>query len=543
VKVLYHPDCKDPSALHIKDPDGFPKAWQEVIATAVPPGSVPPPAPPAPGLFPQPSGEPRISPWGIPVRNLAFGQMGYEWNRIASRCACLYCDILRYDRNAGEWFRFDGTRWRASTSRSTARKFLYTTIDGLQEEAHTIEGDNDENRRARNLIIDMRRRMFRDNTVFRIIEQLSCEEEILSHRNDFDQRHQLINFPNGTFDLNTGQLRPHQADDMITHVMGTAYDPHAKCPMFMKFLNRLIGDDPEMVDYLQRAVGYTATGFTREHCLFFMYGLGGNGKGTFMKTLLACMGSYATQIKAETIVNSASEKSYYDIADLPGIRLAVCTELPQDRNINESLIKEMVSEDRMKARHLFERFFAFDPSHKLWMSGNHKPPIRGTDKGMWRRIRLLDMDAKIRESEKDPQLFDKLVTELPGICAWLVQGAVKWYSDGKLITPTRVQNDTNEYMDECDPLVDFLDECTVADTNAETKKVHLYMAYTDWCFRIGDRRPMGKITFLRTIEERGYKSKRKSTERVISGIRLIDEPQGRRRPSDRGTQNWELGFE
>lgn len=542
VMVIYHPDHKDPSALHIKDPSKFPKAWQEVIATAVPPGSVPPPPDATPTLFPS-SGEPRISPWGIPIRHMVFGQMGYEWNRIAARCACLYRDMLRFDRKGGEWFRYTGTRWEASTSKGFARDFLYTTIDGLQEEAQTIQGDNDDDRRARTLVGNVRRRLLQDNTVFRIIEQLACEREIAANRNDFDQQHQLINFPNGTFDLNTNQLRPHTPDDLITHVMGTCYDAIAKCPTFLRFLNRLLGDDQDMIAYLQQAAGYTLTGFTREHCLFFLYGLGGNGKGTFMKVMLACMGSYATQIKAETIVNTSSEKSYYDIADLPGIRLAVCTELPQDRGINESLIKEMVSEDRLKARHLFERFFAFDPSHKLWISGNHKPTIRGNDNGMWRRIRLLNMNAKISESERDPQLFSKLLSELPGICNWLIQGAVHWYSTGKLMTPPRVQTDTAEYMEDCDPIVDFLEECAITDPMADTKKIHLYMAYTDWCFRIGDRRPMGKTTFLRNIEERGYQCKRKNNVRVITGIRLLDEPQFRRRPGSQSNNNWELGVD
>ncbi len=72
----------------------------------------------------------------------------------------------------------------------------------------------------------------------------------------------VLNVMNGTIDLTTGNLNPHRYDDFITRLVEIEYDPNAACPTFLQFLDRVFDGKQELIDYLQRFVGYCLTGKT-----------------------------------------------------------------------------------------------------------------------------------------------------------------------------------------------------------------------------------------------------------------------------------------
>lgn len=510
VKVLLSADHKDPSALHVKDPDAFPQAWAEIVCAAVDPSALPAGPPPVGpptggGLFDGPQGQEPVGRWGFPVRSLPFGTLGYTAPDIAQRTARLYRDMMRYWEGPQMWFAYNGRYWVWSETERLPRNFAFSAVDGLTREADELGTDGDD-AEARDAIHTARRRMADGTTVFNVVRHLRCEDGVLTTQDGFDRNHHLVAFQNGVYDLNAREFRAHRATDMITQLCGTAYDPDAQCPAFLKFMTRVTGGQKDLMDYLQEVVGYCLTGYTSEQCLFFVYGSGGNGKTTFLNVIETLMGDYAKKMLAETLMNGKSDRNYYDYAHLRGARMAVSSELTQDAVLNSALVKYLTGQETVRARFLNQNFFEFKPTHKLWLVGNHEPIVREMDEGTWRRIREIAFTVTIKDEEKDRFLDTKLIAELPGIAAWAVRGALRWKERGSLATPKSVTDSTEAYKQNSDILRDFLLQCTKSRIASEVKAFDLFVAYKRWSFETArEDRSMGRNSFYRNIESRGIK--------------------------------------
>jgi len=273
-----------------------------------------------------------------------------------------------------------------------------------------------------------------------------------------------------------------------------------------------------LYDYVQRAVGYTLTGRTDEQCLFFCYGTGANGKSVFEETLGRLLGEYGTATRTETIMARGSGGIPNDIAALRGARYVSINETADGQRINEPLVKDMTGGDTMSARFMRQEFFTFRPTFKLWIRGNHKPVITGTDYGIWRRIHLVPFTVTIPEAERDPALLDKLRLELPGILRWAVEGCLAWQREG-LRPPIVVTHATAQYRREMDVLGTFLeDRCTVR-PHGQVSAKSLYRAYRDWCDGAGEH-PVNQRRFGIALQERGIEKEHTRTGTVYHGIEI-----------------------
>src|SRR5262249_23273732 len=193
-----------------------------------------------------------------------------------------------------------------------------------------------------------------------------------------------------TVNLRAGELRPHAREDLITKIVGLNYVKGAKCEVWLKFLSEIFGGDAELVAFIKRAVGYSLTADIREQCLFLCHGAGHNGKSTFLKILRLVMGDYAAAAAMKTFVQKRNDPAVNnDIAMLNGRRLVTAVETNEGQWLDEALVKSLVGGDPMPARFLNQEFFQMLPVFKLWFAMNHEPRIRGTDEGMWRRIRKI----------------------------------------------------------------------------------------------------------------------------------------------------------
>ena len=328
---------------------------------------------------------------------------------------------------------------------------------------------------------------------------------------------------NGTLDLRTGTLRPHDRADLITKCTGVDYQAWA-CPRWTAFLERVIPDEA-VRGYVRRAVGYALTGSTRESCVFFLYGGGKNGKSVFTGILEHLLADYWTKTRAETIMQKRDQGIPNDIAALRGLRLCTVSEVNEGQRLNEALIKDLTGGDTLSARLLYGEFFNFKPQFKLWLYGNHKPKVRGTDEGIWRRMRLIPFTVTITEEEKDAELPAKLRAELPGILDWAVQGCTEWQQIG-LQEPQQVREATEEYRQEMDNVARFLsDRCT--DTpddrgNCEAPAHPLYRSYDTWC-KAANEHACAERTFSEVLTKKGFAKKRTNRGMQYSGIRLLND--------------------
>ena len=285
---------------------------------------------------------------------------------------------------------------------------------------------------------------------------------------ELDTNSWLLNCLNGTLDLLTGELLPHQRDNLITKVAPVEYDPVAKCPVWDRFLSRIMGEDEDLIGFLQQMVGYSLTGDVSEQILFIGYGEGANGKSTFLNTLLGLLGDYAMKATSDLLMRHQGHPT--EKADLFGKRFVATIETEDGRRLSEVFVKEATGGDPIRARRLHENFWQFNPTHTLFLATNHRPIIRGTDHAIWRRIRLIPFNVTIPDAKMDKHLIGKLRAEWPGILNWAVRGGLLWQAKG-LKTPDRVEAATGIYRREMDVLADFFeDRCELGFDNLVTAR-------------------------------------------------------------------------
>ena len=298
--------------------------------------------------------------------------------------------------------------------------------------------------------------------------------------NQMDTHNHILNTPNGVLHLRTGALEPHNPELYLSKMTLCEYTENADCPLWESFLFDIFGGDMELIRYIQTAIGYSLTGSTAEQCAFFCYGTGRNGKSTFLDTISGLLGEYAINIQPETIMvrHQAGNGANSDIARLKGARFVTSVEPSEGMKLNEGLIKQLTGGDKVTARYQYGSEFEFTPEFKLWLGTNHKPVIRGTDTGIWRRIHLIPFTVTIPEEKVDKNLLHHLRAELPGILRWAVTGCIMWQKNG-LKKPAAVETAGKEYRAEMDVVAAFLDACCILGDGRE-KTTDLYQSYTKW---------------------------------------------------------------
>jgi len=453
--------------------------------------------------------EPKIPREAIACKFPLYTDIGF-----GQRLAREQGELLRYCLQTG-WLHWTGSHWKRDETGS-AKEAAKTIVRRAYRDLANIKND------------EFRKKCYKEivkaeaaSRVRGILDMAECEKPLRIAHDQLDSDPWVFNCTNGTTDLRTGETRKATQSDLITRCAGVAYDPAAKAPTWLSCMNTWMGENPEVVPYLQIAVGYCLTGITREQCLHVMYGHGANGKSTFVNTILAMLGDYATQADAGTIMLKRDDKIRNDVARLAGVRFVGVTELEDGQRLAESLVKSMTGGDRIVARFLFHEDFEYTPQFKLWLSGNHLPQIRGTDHAIWRRIRLIPFTVTIPEEDRDLQLPAKLRDELPGILNWALEGCRLWQRDG-LNPPESVMAATGQYREEQDTLAIFIADCCTVSPNMAVQPARLYDAYVAWA---GKGHTMSQTAFGRRLEERGF-VKRKTGGRLIRvGLGLANDSQ------------------
>jgi putative DNA primase/helicase len=284
---------------------------------------------------------------------------------------------------------------------------------------------------------------------------------------------------NGTINLRTGALTPHDPSDYITKMTAINYNPYAVAPKWVTFLAEIM-PSADLIAYVQRMTGYILTGSTDAHCLFFLYGTGKNGKSTFLEALRLLTGDYyiVTSIEA-LLANDQTAGATPYVAALAGMRCAMASEMPEGRRFNESIIKDITGGGTITARMLYGAPFQYQPSHKLVISGNYKPRIPSTDNGIWRRMNIIPFTETIATPRPMQDIIAEFHSELEGILAWAVQGAVAWYAHG-LPYSEDINQATSSYRDEEDVVARFITERCVVVPGTNTLKHRVYEEWQRW---------------------------------------------------------------
>lgn len=451
-------------------------------------------------------GEPEDAPIGFRLSDLGNGQ------RLAHRIhgKAMYC------HPAKRWYVYDGTRWAQDDRgwiHQAAKQSVLTMYDAvsalpdkeraaLLKHAHTSESDR---------------------AIKAAISQASSEPEITVLPDQFDRDPMLLNVKNGTLDLRTGELRPHDSLDMISALAPVVFDPDATCPRWTAFLGQIFEGNAALIRYIQKALGYTLTGLTIERAVFCLWGVGKNGKSTLLKVTAQILGEYARKTPTETLMLKRGDSGpSNDIAILKGARLVTASETEESRKLNVAKVKDMSGDEELAARFLYGETFNFRPQFKLWISTNHKPIIPGNDRAMFDRFKLIPFTFRVEPDQINKRLEAELLEEAPGILNWLLVGCLAWQNEG-LHDPETVTAAVTSYQQEMDQVGAFIADRCIVGANFRAASGDLYAAYKAWCEANGERQ--NTSTWLgRQLTEREFAKVLDGPKRVRTwvGIGLLD---------------------
>jgi putative DNA primase/helicase len=419
---------------------------------------------------------------------------------LALRFAERHADDLRYVAAWGRWLSWTGTHWQfddtllafdraRAVCRSAAAACNNKKVAAALASAKTVAA----------------------------VERLAKADRRLAATVDqWDGDPWLLNTPGGTCDLRSGHIREHRPDDHMTKI--TAVQPGRGCPQFSAFLSEIMQGDQELLTYLQRVIGYTLTGSTREHALFFAHGTGANGKSVLLSTISGMLGSYQKTAPIETFTASSSDRHPTELAGLRGARLVTAVETEEGRRWAESRIKALTGGDVIPARFMRQDFFEFTPQFKLFIAGNHKPSLRSVDEAIRRRFHLVPFAVTIPAEQRDQDLTEKLRAEWPGILAWAIAGCLAWQRDG-LGMPTAVREATDAYLEAEDAFAAWIEDRCERLTTGWESSTDLFASWSAWATKAGEQ-PGTMKRFTQQLEGKRFEPKRMKYGRGYAGIKL-----------------------
>ena len=429
-----------------------------------------------------------------------------------------------YDHAAGTWHEWQGDYWAEDETGQAGYAINYV-IDGYGREADR-QGKKElkltKAKATQEVITECQKTRKELLKRIRLLQTAARKRNVLFLATlangltgrEWDKNPWLLGCENGVVELKTGKLRPGKQEDYIKTVApAECKGLEQEAPIWNKFLKDTFNGDQDLVDYLQRLLGYGITGLKREHVLPILWGRGRNGKGTFLETIKYVLGPLAHKCKAEILLDTGrfkpSGSADADTLAFRGKRIIFAAETSERSRLNTGKIKELAGGDTLNARAPYgRRPIEFEPTHLLLLMTNNKPQIPAADYATWQRIHLIPFtlsfidkpDTKKNERLADKKLPEKLKKEAPGILAWLIKGCLSWQEKG-LNPPESVIQATKKYQKEMDFISQWIDEKCIIDNNARMKAGEGYKSYRLWCEDLGHKLYSG-TRFGKDMKER-----------------------------------------
>jgi putative DNA primase/helicase len=446
-----------------------------------------------------------------------------------------YCHELG---KSGEWLLWQGQRWQpdkqemaVSRAKETVRS-MKAEADRLFKKAKTehlaLEAtpQTDKNKQAESqkqidAIESSAKKLFawqqkseQTSRIFDMLKLARSEPPVVIGVGALDKDPLLFNVQNGTIDLETGKLRKARREDFITQISPIHYDPAASCPRWEKFISEMFADNDDLIPFLQTYAGYTLSGLTREEYLLVMHGDGRNGKGTVIKILSEIWGDYAITVPFNTLIDRGDNTNAPrdDVASMKGKRFVASQETREGAKLAEALVKSLTGGDKVSARKLYENLDEIKPTWKIWLATNHRPEISGDDSGIWSRIKLMPFNVSF-EGREDKNLKEDLMSELPGILRWAVEGCSTYLRNG-LTFPKSVVSATDKYKAESDKLAQWAEECCTFNECLQQYTHDLHRNYEEWCKRTHEKNVMNRDSFGRRMAKFARSKKLKSEHKA-----------------------------
>ena len=426
-----------------------------------------------------------------------------------------YGGIVKYSYQSSKFYVYDGQKWQIDNM-GLVNRLIDSTIENMKFEKITVPEEEEEAEEIVQKFQGFISKSRSTNSKKNIYTELKHLTAIST--DEFDKDNMTINVQNGYIDLSSGELHEHDQDKMFSKITNVEYSNKMRPDAWLDFLNDIFDGDEDLIRYIQKALGYSLTGSAEEQIMFILLGNGRNGKSLFVNTIAEMLGDYSKNTQAETLMEKKGDKINNDVARLNDTRFVTSTEPNQGFVFDEGLVKQMTGDDKVSARFLHQEFFEFDVKFKIWLATNHRPIVKGTDDGIWRRLITIPFDVQIPVHKVDKKLKFKLMREAPAILEWMVEGCLLWQKEGLENLPRKIKEANADYRFEMDPVQSFIEEQCIIGDDFEENGSTLYEAYTKWCVD-NDRYDVGKNNFGKQLKSK-FKSKKSGVIKYL-GLKIL----------------------
>lgn len=425
-------------------------------------------------------------------------------------------ETILYDIERQTWRIWTGSHWALDTDNgqvlALAKETGQRTFD--QTRARMTPDSKDG-------ALGWARNCCRLSTCRNVTTLASADPRVRISDTDFDTDPMLFNVQNGTIDLRTGELRPHDRADILSMLSPVTYDPDAKSELWLRVIRHAANGDDALVKFLHRLVGYWLTGLTVDERIFYFLGRGATGKSVFSGSLRQMMGPYAVPLDFGALGEQRSQTGPKpELVKLRGARAVFSSEIVRGMRTNEGLIKSLTGGDPFSVRNLYEGSIEFIPVCKLVLAANDPPLSRTDDDAAWRRIRKITFDHVVPQGERDPTIKTRLLEpeHQSAILAWAVEGCLAWQQDG-LQEPASVMADTEALRKSMHPLAAFLDSCCEVGAGLQQQASELLAQYQLFC-RDTNTTPASNFDWANQLAQIGATRKHTRQGYVWVGIQL-----------------------
>ena len=424
----------------------------------------------------------------------------------------LYGDQVRYCHQNKSWYIWNGRRWERDR-KMRSMELVHKTVRSILTDAANTRLSKEQAKLAA-------KHAFKSENSTRMKAILEhARPKVSLAQDELDAHPMLLNVKNGIVDLKTGQLLPHNPKLLLSQIANTAFDPTASCSRWLEFVNWCFKGDQNLINFVQKGIGYSIAGEIREQNFFVLYGNSDNGKSTFINVIRLLLGDYGYAAPHTLVIKQRHEGHPTELAALKGRRIVAVSETNKNAPLNIRRMKDLTNRT-MTARFMGGNFFEFSQNHTIWIDTNHRPVINDpNDAGIWKRVKPVPFLNQIAKKDRDIDIEEKLLAEAPGILSWLVDGCVAYQREG-LAEPPIVVNAKRDYKGEHDLIGAFLEDCcNVGNPNDMVSTTDLFKAYQNWCAQ-NNLRALSNIVFGREMRARGFDVYRTKKARFLIGINL-----------------------
>lgn len=338
---------------------------------------------------------------------------------------------------------------------------------------------------------------------------------------EFNRDSYLLNCKNGTLNLKDFSFYEHRPEELHSKICAVEYKKAAAPPtIFLDFIETTFEGDLELINYVQKMLGFALTGDVSRQEFYIFHGDGGNGKSQLIATLQHIMGDYAYDVAAKRIMESKNNNNDTYLAQLRGIRALFCSEGGERARLDIALVKQLTDENAsFNVAQKYEKPQQFKLSLHPFLITNPLPKIDENQDATWRRIRLIPFTHKVPPEKRILNFAAKMLEAgTSGIFNWYLEGLKKYYVEG-LAAPEKVLAVTSKYKEKSDEIQQFIDDACEVGANFIVTVNSLLDAYKKWS---GNKYIVAR-TFSPKLEEKGYKKTRAGNDRVSSfvGLRLL----------------------